>query len=84
MRYYKVIDDGYLVMVGIGDGGTEISKEEYDEILSIIQTKPQADVGYEYLLKDDLTWELVEVPVVDPADNEISGNELLSMIEEVL
>ena len=84
MRYYKIIEDGYLIMVGIGEGGIEITKEEYDEIIRIIQTKPQADVWYDYLLKEDLTWELVEVPVIDPTDDEISGDELLSMIQEVL
>lgn len=84
MRYYKMIKDGYILGVGTGAGGVEITKEEYDEILTLVRNKPTAEAGYDNRLKEDLTWELVEVPVVEPTDDEISGNELLSMIEEVL
>lgn len=84
MRYYKLIEDGYLLGIGTGAGGVEITKEEYDEILSLVQNKPAADTGYDYRLKEDLTWELIEVPIIEPTDDEVSGDELLSMIEEVL
>jgi hypothetical protein len=84
MRYYKVIEDGYIVAIGTGADGEEITKEEYDEIMSIIRNKPTAESGYDYKLKEDLTWELVEVPEVEPTDDEISGDELLNMIEEVM
>lgn len=84
MRYYKLIEDGYIVAIGTGAGGEEITKEEYDEIMSIIRNKPTAESGCDYWLKEDLTWELVEVPEVEPADDEISGDELLNMIEEVM
>lgn len=84
MRHYKIIENGYLIAIGKGAGGVEITKEKYDEILSLVQNKPTADAGYDYWLKEDLTWEMVEVPVVEPTDDEISGEELLTMIEEVL
>lgn len=84
MRYYKVIEDGYIVAIATGADGEEIAKEEYDEIMSIIRNKPTAESGYDYKLKEDLTWELVEVPEVEPTDDEISGDELLNMIEEVM
>lgn len=84
MKYYKSIEDGYIVAVGTGLGETEITEAEYNEILNVIQNKPVDDPGYDYWLKEDLTWELVEVPQVDPTDEEISGDELLTMIEEVL
>ena len=82
--YYKIMQDGYILVVGTGNGGELISEEEYESILSAIDNKPTAESGYAYRLKEDLTWELVEVPVVEPDDTEVSGYELLTMIEEVL
>lgn len=84
MRYYKLIENGYIVGIGKGAGGVEISKEEYDEILAVIRTKPAAESGHDYWLREDLTWELVEVPEAGPTDEEISGDEFLVMVEEVL
>lgn len=84
MRYYKLIENGYIVGIGKGAGGVEISQEEYDEILVVIRSKPVAESGHDYWLREDLTWELVEVPEADPTDEEISGDEFLAMVEEVL
>lgn len=82
--YYKITKDSYITVIGTGNGGTPITDEEYENIRSILRNRPTAESGYEYRLKEDLTWELVESPAVDPVDDEISGYELLSMIEEVL
>lgn len=84
MRYYEHIENGYIVGIGTGNGYVAITEGEYYMILTTIQNKPEAEIGYDYLLKEDLTWELVEVPIVEPTDDEISGDELLTMIEEVL
>ena len=70
MRYYKMIIDGYLVAVGSGSGGTEITEAEYAELLNIIRTKPVASEGYDYRLKADLTWELYELPPVPASEDE--------------
>lgn len=80
MRYYKNIENGYLLAVGTGFGGEEIAAEEYNHIINLIQSSPEAEEGYEYLLREDLTWELVEAPVSDPADDEISAEEALYII----
>ena len=81
MRYYKIIDNGYLVAIGNGSGGTEIPAEEYAELLNIIHSKPMASEGYDYRLKADLTWELYELPPVPaPEDEEISDTEALNII----
>lgn len=80
MRYYKMIIDGYLVAVGSGSGGTEITAEEYAELLNIIRTKPVASEGYDYRLKTDLTWELYELPIIPTEDDEISDTEALNII----
>lgn len=43
--YYKTIEDNILTAIGtssaIGENQTEISETEYNNILSIIQTKPE-------------------------------------------
>lgn len=66
MRYYKNIDSGYLISVGTGNGGTEITESEYSEILATIRNKPTPRDGYGYRLKTDLTWEEYEMPPVEP------------------
>ena len=84
MRYYKIIDNGYLTAIGTGNGGTEITEEEYNSLLEHIRNCPSAEEGYGYRLKEDLTWELYELPIIDDSENEISGDELMTMIEGVL
>ena len=64
MRYYKIIYNGYIQRIGIGDGGIEITEKEYQYLSNIIQNKPIADSGYSYKLKEDLTWELYELPPI--------------------
>ena len=68
MRYYKVITNGYINMVGTGAGGTEITESEYTEIMTAIQNKPTATETTDYQLKDDLTWEPFEVEPVEVDD----------------
>lgn len=78
MRYYKVITNGYINMVGTGAGGTEITESEYNEIMTAIHSKPEATETMDYQLKADLTWETYEVePVTDP---DIDETEALDII----
>ena len=77
-NYYKVIENGYIV--GIGTNGPDtvdaITEAEYNQILSIISSKPLAPSGYDYMLRaDDLEWELVEVEPEPEPDAEISDYE---------
>lgn len=40
MRYYKICDDThFIVAIGTGPGGIEITQEEYDTLLSEIREK---------------------------------------------
>lgn len=77
MRYYKMIDQGYLLQIGTGFGGEEITEEEYRTIHEIIRAVPPAPDGYDYRLKGDLTWELYELPVVE---EELTSEEALAII----
>ena len=80
-RYYKQTDDVYILAVGVGVGGMEISAAEYREILSIIQNCPIAE-GKRYRLKADLSWEEYDMqPVPEPSDDdEISTDEALNIL----
>ena len=80
-RYYKQADDVYILAVGVGAGGMEISADEYSEILSIIQNRPSAD-GKGYRLKTDLTWEAYDLPPEpEPSDeDELSDAEALNIL----
>lgn len=60
MRFYKLVENGYISSIGTGGGGTEITETEYNEILSAIQNKPPRDGNVDYRLKEDLTWEQYE------------------------
>lgn len=80
-RYYKQTDDVYILTVGVGVGGMEISAAEYSEILSIIQNRPIAE-GKGYRLKTDLTWEAYDLPPEpEPSDeDELSDTQALNIL----
>lgn len=79
MRYYKQISDGYILAVGTGGGGTEITEDEYNAILDLIHDKPHATETTDYRLREDLTWE--EYPIDPPVpDPEIDDAELLEIL----
>jgi hypothetical protein len=77
-KYYKNIENGYITAISTGSGGVEITQEEYDEIIRMIQSRPITEAGYDYKLRTDLTWELVERPVDE--DPDISTEEAMSIM----
>ena len=79
--FYKQISDNYIVSIGTGNGGTEITEAEYNEIMSVIRSCPNEE-GKGYRLKTDLTWEEYDLPpVLEPSDDdEISTDEALNIL----
>ena len=59
--YQKNIENGYINSIVKGVNNGNITETEYNQIMSIIDNRPIAPEGYDYLLKDNLTWELVIV-----------------------
>lgn len=59
----------------------ETAETEYNEIMAVIQNRPQAD-GKGYRLKTDLTWEEYDLPPEpEPLDEEeVSDSEALSIL----
>lgn len=81
MRYYKQLSDNYIIAIGTGPGGTEITETEYNSILSTIQSRPVSDIQG-YRLRADLTWEAYDLPPApEPSDDdEISNEEVLNIL----
>lgn len=83
MRYYKLIIDGYLVSVGTGTGGTEITESEYNDLLSIIHNRPTPTTGFDYKLKaDTLEWELVELPPIED-DTDATESDYIDALQDL-
>lgn len=73
MRYFKTVINGYIQFISTGSGAEEITESEYNEILSVIQNKPQDTDTIGYRLKTDFTWESYEKepePEPEPTDDD--------------
>ena len=96
MRYYKQLDEsGKLIAIGAGPGNTEITEAEYSALLAEIREKAAYT---EKLYAGEITIDDVpeawreevqaNVDALKAADEEaaqnITGDELLTMIEGVL
>ena len=84
MRYFIQQFNEYILGVGEGSGGVEITESEYNEILSVIHNKPQATATTDYRLKTDLTWESYEKepepePEPDDSDYATAGRILMGV-----
>ena len=83
---YKQTDNNILVAIGesktIGENQTEITSEEYNNILSVIANKPEDTETIIYKLHSDtleyVAYDRPEEPVIEPTDPVID-----SIISEV-
>ena len=97
MRYYaQYSEDSNLLAIGIGSGGTEITESEYNVLLSEIREKADLvnklysgeitidDVPSEW--QEEIQRRVDERIAADGEESEqdISGDELMSMMEAVL
>lgn len=97
MRYYaQYTTSGALIAIGTGNGGTEITEAEYNALLAEIREKASlvnqlyngeitiADVPEAW--REETQRRVEERIAADGAaeEQEISGDEFLSMVQEVL
>lgn len=75
--YFKVRSNGYILGLGIGSLGEQITEEEFNELTEIFHNVPVRE-GYHYNLREDLTWE-EEEDIPEPID-EISPEEALGIL----
>ena len=87
IKYYKNIEDNkYICAICTGAGEIEISEEEFNTIHNVIQARPTEEPGFIFRLKTDLTWDKLEYheEITNENEEEISHEEFMTMIEEVL
>ena len=73
---YKQIEDNILIAIGeskaLGENQTEITESEYNNILSVIQNKPEDTETIIYKLHADtleyVAYDRPEEPVIEPTD----------------
>lgn len=85
--YYKTVEDNILIMIGassaIGENQTEITSEEYNNILSVIASKPEDTDTIIYKLNaETLEYEPYDRPE-EPEPTEPTDPTIDSIIEEV-
>lgn len=79
--YQKNTENGYIVSIVAGVTSGNITEDEYNAILDVIHNKPQAEPGYDYRLREDLTWELYELPEPpEPEEEELTAEEALGIM----
>ena len=59
---YKRVENNYIIAAGDSLVGIPITDVEYEDICSAVKSRPSPPDGYDYMLRTDLTWELVELP----------------------
>lgn len=81
MRYNKQTSNNYILAIGTGAGGTEITEAEYKNIMAIIQSCPNVD-GKGYRLKTDMTWEAYDLPPEPEQsdEDELSDAQVLNIL----
>lgn len=96
MRYYKLIENNYILAIGTGPGGVEITEAEYNALLTEIREKASlvnqlysgeitiSDVPEAWQEEIQRRVEERIAAVGEAAEQDISAEEALREIEEVL
>lgn len=79
--YWKQIIGGYITAIGTGEGRTQITEAEYNEIINALRNCPAATDGFAYRFTVDLAWEQYELPKDEFEDDpELTEVESLDII----
>lgn len=73
--FQKNIENGYIISLVKGVTNGNITEDEYNTILEVIHNKPTPPDGFDYKLREDLTWELYELPTPEPEDEEATEDD---------
>lgn len=65
--------EGYIVAFGKAE--TEVETDEYILLTEVVKSKPTPPTGYDYRLKEDLTWELFELPQCSESESFYSDSD---------
>jgi hypothetical protein len=83
MRYNKNVQGGYILAIGTGAGGEEITEQEYAAIKAVIDARPAPPDGYGYRLTATEIWEQYALPPVED-DPDVDADAALAEIAEVI
>ncbi len=76
--YWKYVDNGIIVAIGVGNINTTISESEYQDIKTAIKSLPIASEGKLYVVEDKtLSPVLIDVP---QEDEYLSDTEIVNII----
>lgn len=81
MRYYKIISEGYILGIGTGAGGEEITETEYNTILSAIHSKPADTSTVGYRLTVGMEWETYNIE--PPTDEDVTDADIAQALEDI-
>lgn len=84
--YQKIIDNGYITGITSGCSNGNCTEEEYNAVMTTIHNRPKPPEGYGYKLKENLEWDMYELPPKpQPSDeDEISEYEITKALEAIL
>lgn len=87
MLYYcKLINNGYIDGIASSENPLTdaISKSDANHLNNMFLEKPLAPSGYTYKLRaDTLEWKMVELPAVDPAEEEAGLEDYETALSEM-
>lgn len=65
-------EDGYIhgLVKGVSQENSNCTKAEYDQIMAVFKNSPTAPDGFYYRLKENLEWELCEMPPIEATATE--------------
>lgn len=83
--YSAYKQDGYIYSIASGSSisGTAITEAEYNRILAALKNKPTAPVGFDYRLREDLEWELYELPEMEEIPEEATEDDYIAALAEL-
>lgn len=79
-RYYRTVEDGCIVSIGVGPGGEQIGAAEYEDIRARIDAAPTPPEGFGCRLRTDLRWELYPLPEPEEEEETLDPARALEMI----
>lgn len=78
--YQQNVENGYIVSLAKGVHNGNITEEEYNAILEVINNKPIPPEGHACRLREDMTWELYELPAPEPEDEDATEEDYKSAL----
>ena len=72
MFYAINIKNGYIhgIVEGVSRENSNCTESEYNQIMAVFANAPTAPEGFYYRLKENLEWELCEMPTIEETATE--------------